>query len=110
MTIPPRLRIDAIFTGFAPSGTTMVHLAPKCCAAKAIDCPWLPELAVTNPRARSSSDVRETRLIPPRILKAPSICKFSCLTQTSAFSESHKPGTRRNGVRWTCGAMARRAS
>jgi hypothetical protein len=71
----------------------MIALTPKRFAANAIDCPWFPVEAQISPRCRSSSESCETRLTPPRTLKAPTGWWFSCLTQiwvpTSSDSSGH---------------------
>ncbi len=59
------------FPGLAFWGTTMRAWTPKIRAAKATDCPWLPVEAVITPRDRSSGLSWETKLMPPRTLKAP---------------------------------------
>jgi hypothetical protein len=52
----------------------------------------LPVDAVITPRSRSSSESCETRLTPPRTLKAPTGWWFSCLTQTSVPTSSSSAG------------------
>ena len=84
--------MDAIFTGFAPSGTQIRAGTPNRRAAKATDWPWLPVEAAITPRSRSEASRCETRLTPPRTLKAPTGWWFSCLTQTSAPTSSLSPG------------------
>jgi len=63
--------MEATLTGFASSGTQIVAATPKMRAANAIDWPWFPVEAAIMPRLRSSSLSWETRLTPPRTLKAP---------------------------------------
>src|SRR5574341_1054899 len=67
-----------------------------------MDCPWFPVEAVMTPRARSSSESCETRLIPPRTLKAPMGCAVSSLRYTSHSSTSDIAAERTSGVgaRW----------
>ena len=61
-------------------------------AANEIDWPWLPVEAVITPLRRSSSLSCETRLTPPRTLKAPTGWWFSCLTHTSVPTSSLRAG------------------
>ena len=49
-------------------------------AASATPCAWLPALAATTPRARSSADSREIRTYAPRTLYEPARCRFSHLS------------------------------
>ena len=46
--------------------------------------PWLPALAATTPRRRSSGESCRSRLAAPRSLKEPVIWRFSSLTKTRA--------------------------
>src|SRR5262245_874373 len=63
-----------------------------------------------TPRSRSCEPSCDIKLTPPRTLKAPTGWWFSCLTKTSAWSSSFKPGYRRSGVTLRWGAIRRRAS
>jgi hypothetical protein len=78
--------------------------------ASAIDWPWLPVLAVTMPRARSSGDIAPTRLSPPRTLKAQVGLWFSCFTQIVRPVAASSSGCRISGVRGTWGATRSRAT
>ena len=44
----------AFFSTELPCGTTMVALKPWRAAARAIDCPWLPRVALITPRTPGS--------------------------------------------------------
>ncbi|XHO04012.1 hypothetical protein ACEQUB_00878 [Ralstonia syzygii] len=44
----------AFFSTLLPKGTTMVADMPCFCAARAIDCPWLPRVAAITPRNSGS--------------------------------------------------------
>src|SRR5882672_6152306 len=67
--------------------------------ANAIDWPWLPVLALTTPRRRSSGVSCAMRFRPPRILNAPVGLWFSCLTHVSQPSHSSSNGWRSSGDR-----------
>lgn len=54
-------------------------------------CPWFPVEAVMTPRALSSPVIRESRLMPPLILKAPIGWWFSCFTHASHPSTLERP-------------------
>ena len=69
----------AFLSGLLPIGTTIVQGTPSRWQASAIDCPWLPVVAVITPR-RSSGLRFATRFNPPRTLNAPVGLQFSCLT------------------------------
>ena len=71
ITSAPSPRIEATFTGFAPSGAQIVACTPNSRAAYAIDWPWFPVDAPNTPRSRSARPSCATRLTPPRTLNAP---------------------------------------
>jgi len=78
--------------GFASLGTQMVALTLWILAARAMDWPWLPVLAVMTPLVRSSGVSWAMRFRPPRILNAPVGLWFSCLMCASAWSRSFSRG------------------
>ena len=50
ISVAPSARIAAFFSTELPCGTTMVALRPCRAAARAIDWPWLPRVALITPR------------------------------------------------------------
>ena len=50
----PSARIAAFFSTELPCGTTIVAVKPWRRAAKAIDWPWLPRVALITPRTCGS--------------------------------------------------------
>src|SRR5256885_2899254 len=93
-------------TGLAPSGTQIRARTPNRRAAKASDWPWLPVEAAMIPRAGSPSSRRDTRLTPPRTLKAPVGWWFSCFTSTSKPTARSRSGWWCSGVGDRWGRMA----
>ena len=81
----------------------MVAARPWCAAARAIDCPWLPRVALITPLtagSRCNSSCRYTA--PPRTLKAPTGVWFSCFTKADAPSRASSSGQRWVGVAAMC--------
>ena len=74
----------AFLTSGAVLGITMNAGIPRRRAAREIACAWLPEECVATPRAASSSAREKTALHAPRILKAPTFCRFSPFKNTCA--------------------------
>jgi hypothetical protein len=60
-TSAPYPLVAATFGIGAASGMNTVERVPSSWAASATPCAWLPALAATTPRARSSSDSRAMR-------------------------------------------------
>ena len=79
----PSARIAAFFSGELPMGQTMVELMPTREAAKGMDWPWLPRVAVMTPPVSPLSLRIFMCTRPPRTLKAPVGVWFSCFTQVS---------------------------
>ena len=71
----------------APSGMKTVARVPSRPAASATPWAWLPALAATTPRARSSSESRAIRAYAPRTLYEPARCTFSHLSQIGTPSD-----------------------
>src|SRR5258705_432661 len=84
ITSAPRRRADVTLASGAHSGMTMTAETPSLAAWKATPSPWLPALAATTPRRRSSEESCRSRLAAPRSLKEPVIWRFSSLTKTRA--------------------------
>ena len=82
----------------AVSGMKIVAFAPSSRAASATPCAWLPALAATTPRARSSSVSREIRVYAPRILNDPVRWRFSHLSHTGPPTRSARPREWCSGV------------
>jgi hypothetical protein len=62
-TSAPNSRQASILLGYALAGITTVARIPVRCAAQATALPWLPELTVTTPAARSRR-VQQRDLVP----------------------------------------------
>ena len=81
-TCAPYPLVAATFGSGAFTGMKTVACAPTSPAASATPWAWLPALAATTPRARSSAERREIRTYAPRTLYDPARCRFSHLSQT----------------------------
>jgi hypothetical protein len=75
--VAPYPLVAVTFGSGAPSGMNTVTRQPSRPAASATPWAWLPALAATTPRARSSGDSREIRVYAPRTLYDPARCWFS---------------------------------
>src|SRR5579859_5375752 len=73
---------------------------PRSDAARASAAAWLPEECVTTPFAASSSVSRNTALVAPRALKAPTFCKFSHLKCRRLPAIASSTSLVITGVRW----------
>ncbi len=96
-TRPPSRWMAASFTRGAWSGATIVAATPASRAAHATACPMLPALGVTTPPASASAGACLMAFNAPRILKAPTGCKHSSLSQTSHGASGN--WARTSGVR-----------
>ena len=94
----------ALLTEGMSSGTTIVASMPSVFAARATACPWFPEEKVMTPDPGifSSSTARRQAFMAPRNLKAPAFCRFSHLSQTSAFESSPIDRLLSRGVQCAC--------
>src|SRR5688572_7308909 len=82
----------------ASCGTKIVAGTPALRAAQATAWPWLPALAATTPRPRSSSVSTATRLTAPRTLNDPVRCRFSAFSHTSRPASCESVAERTMGV------------
>src|SRR6478736_9676463 len=93
----------------APFGMKTVDLMPSAVAASATPCAWLPALAATTPRARSSSLSVDMRFVAPRSLNAPVRCRFSALSSTRVPVQREIAPAESTGVGVTTPSMTVRA-
>ena len=87
-----------------------VACVPSSPAASATPWAWLPALAATTPRARSSSVSREIRTYAPRTLYDPARCRFSHLSQAGPPSSALSGRDGSSGVVRTTPASSSRAA
>src|SRR5215207_1314587 len=109
-TVAPYALVAATFGSGAPVGMKTVAEQPSSRAASATPCAWLPALAATTPRARSSLESRAIRTYAPRILNDPARCRFSHLSQAGplTFAASGRHSSR--GVTRTTSVRSSRAA
>jgi hypothetical protein len=97
----------------ASSGIRIVAGTPCSAAESASAWAWLPDEAVTTPRARSSGVIDATALYAPRNLNAPIRWRFSGFRRTVAPVRWSSVRDVTTGVRWATPSMraaARRTS
>ena len=80
---------------------TTVAATPRTRAAAATAWPWLPEEWVTTPRSAWAEESCSTKLVAPRILNAPTFCRFSHLKNNRAPLASSTYELVNTGVRCT---------
>ena len=100
----------ATFEGVAFSAMQTTARIPSIDAASATPCAWLPAEEHTTPRARSSSERRESLLSGPRILYEPVRWNSSALSRTSRPVSSSSALDVSRGVRCTNGVTFSRAA
>src|SRR5438105_1236839 len=88
----------------------MVAWIPRRWALKATAWAWLPALAATTPRLRSSGASRENLLAAPRSLNEPVRCRFSSLKWIRAPQSSLNGSESGHGVTPTMPRMRSRAA
>src|SRR5438132_3445991 len=88
----------------------MVAWIPRRWALKATACAWLPALAATTPRLRSSAVSSANLLAAPRSLNEPVRCRFSSLKWICAAQSSLNGSERGHGVTATMPRMRSRAA
>ena len=106
----PSLRVAWTLLSGAVSGITMVAWMPSRCALMATPCAWLPALAATTPRLRSSGVSSANLFAAPRSLKEPVRCRFSSLKWIRAPHSSLNGSESGQGVTATIPRMRSRAA
>jgi hypothetical protein len=81
-------------------GMTTQTGTPRICPARARAWAWLPEEWVTTPRPFAESSSCNIAFRAPRILNAPTFCRFSALSTTEPPVIASSVRDESRGVRW----------
>lgn len=103
-TSAPYARVADTLGRDAPVGMYTRAGMPNVVADHATPCAWLPALAATTPRARSSSESPVIRTYAPRGLNEPVRWRFSHFSHTSPPHRSDSARDATTGVRRITGA------
>ena len=106
----PNRRVACTLLKDAVSGMTIVAWMPRRWALMATPCAWLPALAATTPRLRSSGVSSANLFAAPRSLNEPVRCRFSSLKCTRAPQISLNGSESGHGVTATMPRMRSRAA